>query len=345
MTGAALTLRDPGFGTAIQDAGRLGYRGFGVPLSGALDPMAMAGANVLVGNALDAPVLEIRLAGPTLDLTAGPAARLALVGEGRLERQDAEGARHPLEANASFTLRAGERLRIGAVRGTAYLAVAGGFGVTRALGSFSTYARAGLGGIHGRDLQAGDEIACAAVDPAQEERRQSAPPPLGEGPIRVMPGPQDDHFTPEAFATLTQATYTLSPASDRMGLRLEGARLAHSGKGADILSDGVVPGAIQVPANGAPIILLADAQTLGGYAKIATVIRADLPRLAHLRPGESLRFAIVDRAGAEAARRVRAEAFERWCAGIEAWRAPGFLDIVKLYQTNLIAGVTAGHEE
>lgn len=345
MSTAQVILRDPGFGTSIQDAGRLGYRGLGVPLAGALDPIAMAGANALVGNAPEAPVLEIRLAGPTLEVSEGPGARLALVGQARLEKLDAEGARHMLDANASFTLRAGERLRIGAVQGTAYLALAGGFGVTRSLGSYSTYARAGLGGIHGRALQAGDRIACLASDGAGEERRQSAPPPLSTGPIRVMPGPQEDHFTPEAFETLTSAAFALSPASDRMGLRLEGAPLLHNALGADILSDGVVPGSVQVPASGAPIILLADGQTLGGYAKIATVIRADLPRLAHLRPGDTLRFEVVDRAGADAARRAQQAMLAHWCAGIETWRPPGFLDIVKLYETNLVAGATAGHDE
>jgi 5-oxoprolinase (ATP-hydrolysing) subunit C len=341
---ARLDVLDAGLGVSIQDSGRPGYRNIGVPLSGASDPVYLAAANALVGNAAGAPALEIRLSGPTLTLGEGEAARLALVGAIAAEIIDAEGARRAIEPQLSFRLRAGEQLKVGRVSGTAYLAVAGGFAHTRTLGSFSTYARAGLGGVEGRAPQRGDSFACSAVSSDDDECRQEAPPSHAQGPIRVMAGPQDDHFTPEALDAFTSAPFVLTPAMDRMGLRLEGPRLEHNALGADILSDGVVPGAIQVPGDGQPIILFSDGQTTGGYAKIATVIRADLPRLAHLRPGDTLRFVFVTRAEADEARAAQAETLTRWRAGIEIWREPGRIDLVKLYNTDLITGVTAGQE-
>lgn len=341
---ARIEVLDPGLGVSIQDAGRPGYRNIGVPISGAMDPVYLAACNALVGNPADAPAMEIRLSGPTLGVVAGEAVRLALVGNLAGEIVDAEGGRRAVQPQLSFTLRAGEQLKVGRVTGTAYLALSGGFTHTRTLGSFSTYARAGLGGVAGRAPQRGDSFACVAVAVDGDEHRQDAPPDHACGPIRVMAGPQEDHFTTEARNAFTSAPFVLTPAMDRMGLRLEGPKLEHNARGADILSDGVVPGAIQVPGDGQPIILFSDGQTTGGYAKIGCVIRADLPRLAHLRPGDSLRFAFVTREAAAEARRVQAEALMRWCAGIELWREPGRIDLVKLYNTDLVTGVTAGME-
>jgi biotin-dependent carboxylase-like uncharacterized protein len=341
---ARLEVLEAGLGVSVQDAGRPGYRAIGVPLSGALDPVYLAACNALAGNVAEAPALEIRLSGPTFALVEGEATRLALVGGIAADIISAEGATRPVEPQCSFTLRRGEQLRVGRASGTAYLAVAGGFAHTCTLGSFSTYARAGLGGVAGRAPQRGDSFACAANAGERDEYRQAAPPPHPQGAIRVMPGPQDDHFTPEALEAFTRAPFTLTPAMDRMGLRLEGPRLAHNARGADILSDGVTPGVVQVPGDGQPIILLADGQTTGGYAKIGCVIRADLARLAHVRPGDTLRFEFVAREEAAAARRAAAEALACWCAGIEIWREPGRIDLKKLYDTNLVTGVTAGME-
>ncbi|MBN8510207.1 MAG: biotin-dependent carboxyltransferase family protein, partial [Burkholderiales bacterium] len=186
---------------------------------------------------------------------------------------------------------------------------------------------------------AGDGIECGAPagDPAVEWR---APAPFAhdDGPIRVMLGPQDEAFTAEAIATLLHEPYRVGRASDRMGLRLEGPVLAHRGS-ADITSDGIAPGAIQVPGNGQPIVLLADAQTVGGYTKIATVIRADLPRLAHARPGSELRFAAVTRARAFAALHEQAQALERWLQTVVPYRLPGSLDPEALREGNLVSGI------
>jgi allophanate hydrolase len=159
-----------------------------------------------------------------------------------------------------------------------------------------------------------------------------------------MPGPQDDHFTPDALASFFAQGWQATPAQDRMGLRLEGEALAHtSADAADIVSDGVTPGVIQVPANGQPIVLLADGQTVGGYPKIATVITADLPRLAHLRPGTRVRFAPVTAEQAHEALTALRTRWQQWLAGREAFLPPGHIDEAALYGRNLISGMLATH--
>jgi 5-oxoprolinase (ATP-hydrolysing) subunit C len=342
----ALEIVQPGVANTVQDGGRRGYRQFGVPLSGAADPVLMASANRLLGNPPDAAAIELPLAGPSLRAGDGPV-RVALAGAVAARLLRGDGTQLDIGPAQTVTLRRGDSLAVGAVRsGVAYLALAGGCRVPLQLGSRSTYARARLGGVGGRALAAGDQIECGppAGDPGVEWR---APAPFvhDEGPIRVLPGPQDDAFVPEALITLSTQPYRVGRDSDRMGLRLEGPRLVHRG-GADITSDGIAPGAIQVPGNGQPIVLLADAQTVGGYTKIATVIRADLARLAHARPGSELRFALVTRAQAFAALHAQAAALQRWLQTIQPYRLPGSLDLDALRENNLVSGVVdaaSGH--
>jgi biotin-dependent carboxylase-like uncharacterized protein len=336
---------EPGLGVTVQDRGRVGYRSIGVPVSGALDPLLLAAANALAGNAADAAALEVALAGPALRVLAGTV-RLALAGElgGRAIR--AGGQAMAVAPWSSATLTPGDSLQLEAVaRGIGYLAVSGGVAVAEVLGSRATYRRASLGGVAGRPLAAGDRLPCGEVSGEPwEERRSPVPLVHGEGPIRVIPGPQAEHFTAAALEAFLSRPFTVSRDMDRMGLRLEGPPLAHSALGAEIASDGVVPGAVQVPASGQPIVLLADCQTTGGYPKIATVIRADLPRLAHLRPGAVLGFAAVTPAEAAVARRARAETLARWVAGLESFRPPGAIDQAALYGGNLVSGAVRGDE-
>ena len=317
---------------SLQDLGRSGYRHFGVPLSGALDTFALRLANALVRNAADAAALEMRLAGPRL--RAHAPVRVALAHAAAvIERH--EGQREPLPAWHSATLGPGDILKIGAVQGGAgYLAVAGGFDVPPILGSRSTYARVGLGNL----LQEGMTLPVGAADLAGPELAVlPAPTFLDESPLRVIPGPQREAFTDEAYATLFSAAYTVSRAADRMGLRLDGPALAHV-KGADIVSDAVTPGAIQVPGDGLPIVLLADGQTVGGYAKIATVISADLPRLGRLLPGDVVRFAAVSIDAAHAARAALETRLTQLIAGLRPAQT-GELDLDALYNCNLVDGV------
>ncbi len=325
--------------TSIQDLGRPGYRHFGVPLSGALDSVSFRLVNALVKNPPNTAALEMRLSGPRLQAHASVRVALAHA-EATIERAD--GVHESLPAWRSAILAAGDTLKIGAVQGGAgYLAVAGGFAVPEVLGSRSTYARAGFGSL----LHEGMALPVGAVEIYGPEL--AVPPRLtfenngDHGPLRVIPGPQREMFTAAAFATFTSSDYTVTQAADRMGLRLTGPVLAHVA-GADIVSDAVTPGAIQVPGDGHPIVLLADCQSVGGYAKIATVITADLPRLGRLLPGNTLRFAAVS--VAEALMALRAN--EDWLAQAIASLHPpdsGGIDLDALYQSNLVDGVIHAH--
>lgn len=315
---------------SIQDLGRPGYRHLGVPLSGALDTLALRLANALVGNPPGAAALELRLAGPRLRAATPVRVALAHAG-GRIVHGD--GTESALPSWQSTTLAPGDELRVGAVSGgVGYLAVAGGIDTAPVLGSRSTYARAGFGMTVG----AGAGLPVGEADLSGPDLAVSPAPTFDHGPLRIMPGPQDDAFTADALAALTGADFTVTREADRMGLRLAGPRLAHVA-GADIVSDAVTPGAIQVPGDGQPIVLLADGQTVGGYAKIATVISADLPRLGRALPGDSVRFRVVDAAAALAARRAQ----ENWLTATLARLRPagGDLDLDALYSANLVTGV------
>lgn len=331
---------DAGVGVSIQDAGRTGHRRIGVPLAGAADPTLLACANALLAQAADAAALEIALVGPTLRAHGAPL-QLALAGDFAPRLRSADGRVTPIASWRSVTLQPGEVLAVGPSRsGIGYLAFCGGCDVPLVLGSRSTYARAALGGIDGRAPRAGDRLP-ARTAPGRLERRAPRPFLHASGPLRVLPGPQDDHFDAVEFERFAATEWRVSRESDRMGLRLDGPALAHRPQqGADIVSEAVVPGAVQVPAAGTPIVLGVDAQTIGGYAKIATVIRADLPRLAHARSGAVLRFRAVTRDEALAARREAAAAFADWARRIEPLHGRSAEAIESaLYATNLISGM------
>jgi len=326
---------EPGLAAAIQDRGRFGLKRFGVPAAGALDSYLLACANLLLDNPPESAGIELLAMGPTLLAADGPVG-IALAGEVDARKTAPDGSVSPAPAWSATILAQGERLKIGAPRkGIAYLALSGGVRTVPMLGSRSTYRRAGLGGF----LAAGDKLPCTGPGTL----RQGPPWRYEEGPIRVLAGPQEDHFPKASLEALGNSEFKVAPSSDRMGLRLSGPALAHTDKGAEIPTDGVAPGAIQVPGDGQPIVLLADGQTTGGYAKIATVISADLPRLGQARSGESLRFKLVTR---EEARKALAKRQ----ADLVAWRrkltgAAGEIDQAALYRANLISGVVAGLDE
>lgn len=342
-----LEVLQPGIGTTVQDRGRPGHRHQGLPLSGWLDAPLAEAANALVGNPVSAACLELRGAGTALQVLQGPV-RVALAGRIAATVWRGDGSRSALSAWHSATLREGDRLQTGtADDGCAYLAVSGGLDLPPAFGSRSSYTRAGLAGVLGRCLLPGDRLPCGTCDtPDPREWRCRTPWEADTSPVRVMPGPQDDHFTPEALATFFAQDWEATPAQDRMGLRLQGQPLTHThAAAAEIVSDGVTPGAIQVPANGQPIVLLADGQTVGGYPKIATVITADLPRLAHLRPGTRVRFQAVSAADARAALLAQREQWQRWLAGREAFLPAGTVDVAALFGANLISGMLGAHPD
>ena len=300
----ALEVIAPGLHTTVQDRGRIGYQDIGVPASGPLDRISLSLANALVGNPPGTPVLEVLLQGPTLKVSA-ESARVALAGCGAGIEIRSGNAR-TIPAGRSVRLARGEVFRIGALGDSvcAYLAIEGGLDVPLVLGSASTYVRGAIGGFHGRRLQAGDivplKLAGAIV---REERALSRPLELAlDQPIRVVLGPQADYFTAGSVQTFLAADYTVSPQADRMGYRLTGPALAHA-KGYDIVSDGIVAGAVQVPGAGLPIVLMVDHQTIGGYPKIATVISADIPVIGRRKPGRPIRFVAVSVPEAERLRR------------------------------------------
>jgi KipI family sensor histidine kinase inhibitor len=277
----------PGLLTTIQDAGRRGWRRLGIPGSGAMDRGSLEAANAAVGNAPGAAAVELAFPGPTLRALAD--VELAVAGADFDARLN--GA--PLEARTPVRLRAGDVLTFRAPRRGqwAYVAVAGGVDAAPAFGSRSTFARGGLGGIDGRALRAGDILGAGEATGARRAVQPAhvATPP---GLLRVVLGPQADHFPADAQAAILAQPFEVTMHRDRSGMRLRGLRLTHRG-GAEILSDGLLPGAIQVPADGGPVITLADGPTTGGYPKLASVITADLDRLAQHGPGDRLRFEAV----------------------------------------------------
>lgn len=280
---AAIRIVEGGLFTTVQDLGRRGHQRLGVPPSGALDPVSLRTANLILGNPPGTAALEMCRLGCTIEVEA-ESVRIALAGAT---------AAHPMLE--SLTLRRGETLRIGRVAGGAcYLAVEGGFDIAPVLGSRSTYTRAGFGGLHGGRLQAGDRLPLAqpAATPRRERRLPHPVPAERDRPLRVILGPQADHFTEEAIDALLSADFPVTPEADRMGLRLAGPKLAHLGR-PEIATDGLATGALQVPGSGHPIALLPDRHTSGGYPKIATVITADLHRLGQSIPGTVLRFEAV----------------------------------------------------
>ena len=293
--GRTLTVLSPGLFTTIQDSGRWGHQGIGVPVSGAMDLESHRAANALVGNAADAATLEATLLGPELRIEQNT--MLAITGADLSVSIDGAGV--PL--NAPIHGRAGAVLRFGERRsGTrAYVACDGGVAVPAVLGSRATHVVSAMGGMDGRALKAGDRLALGASAPTLTLRapRRQGRATAGGARVRVLPGPQDHYFTDEAFETLQRCRFSVSSQSDRMGYRLQGGRIPRAAD-REMISDATFTGGIQVPASGEPILLMSDRQTTGGYPQIATVITADLPRAAQLGPGDWIEFEICSRADA-----------------------------------------------
>ncbi|MBI1209187.1 MAG: 5-oxoprolinase/urea amidolyase family protein [Azospirillum sp.] len=352
MTGSpALMVIRAGAMTTVQDDGRYGFQDLGVPVSGAADGEALRLGNALVGNPRNLAGLEIRLSGPVLRVAANRV-HLALAGTADfgIRRHSDPQVTLPAEPWRSHLLEDGDEVVIGSVRegAVAYLAVEGGFALPAVLGSLATYGRSAIGGLEGRPLRVGDRLPLVCDDALGSGNRILPTDPRGDEPggaIRVIPGPQDDHFLPTAWEALLGAEYVVSGNADRMGLRLDGPALRHDpGFGSDIVSDGLATGCIQVPGNGQPIILLCDRQTVGGYPKIATVASVDLPRLGRLLPGARLRFAVVTVAEAERLRRQREAFLSGLVSGIAEAAAPGEIDLEALYAFNLISGIIDAFE-
>jgi len=279
--------------SSVQDGGRYGAQRYGLTPSGAMDRLALATANCLLGNELFVAAVEIGPFGAAFTAREG-AVRVALAGASR----NADISGRAVALDTSMTLADGETLTLGFARGGAfsYLAIEGGIAGEPMFDSLAVNARAGLGSPYPRPLQAGDELQTAA--PSGPAERRIDLPPLVEGPIRVVMGPQDDEFGEDAINLFLDSEWKISATSDRMGYRLEGPVIKHL-HGHNIVSDGTVDGSIQVPGNGAPIVLMPDRGTSGGYPKIATVITADFGRFAQIPAGRGFRFKAVSMAEAQ----------------------------------------------
>lgn len=288
---ALLRVVSPGPLTTVQDLGRPWAQPLGVPGGGAADTVAHRIANRLAGNPPGAAGLEVTLGGFEAEFLIETAGGLAGADLGF--SLDGE----PLSPGSRFTARPGGRLRAEGRRWgcRAYLGFGGGVAVPEVLGSRSTYLPAGFGGFQGRALRRGDvvDVLDGGGGGAAGRVPEELVPPYGRPgevvEVRAVPGPQDDAFTEGGRRTFFQSVYEVSAQADRMGCRLTGPWIEHGGP-AELISEGVAWGSVQVPGSGEPLVLLADRQTTGGYPKIATVATVDLPLLAQVVPGDRVRF-------------------------------------------------------
>ncbi len=276
----------------IQDSGRIGWRKFGVPASGAMDALASRAANALVGNPTNHVTVEIGLG--VIAFRALQDCVVAVTGAGF----ELSVYIWDFRMWSSYYVRAGWTVRLNKLESGmwAYLAIAGGVQTPLVLGSASTNLRARFGGLDGRQLQIGDVIRSGAPSRLLDELAartlpEEVRPRYSDHPtLDVVAGPQEKYFTDGSIEAFFSSEYTVSPTSDRMGYRLEGIPLMHRNK-SELISEGMTMGAIQVPSNGQPIVMMADSPTTGGYPKIGAVASADLPLLAQCVPGKSkIRF-------------------------------------------------------
>jgi KipI family sensor histidine kinase inhibitor len=281
----------PGFFTTVQDLGRYGYLRYGVPISGAMDTFSLVAANLLVANNPDDACLEITLIGP--ELQALTKTQIAITGGAASPKIN--GQHVPMWQ--TLEVQEGAVVSFGKVESgcRAYLSIRGGVDTPPVLGSRSTYVRGGFGGINGRQLKTGDiiggfDVSLLKVGYSMPE--ELVPQFTGQLKARVILGPQADMFTERGITTFLSSQYKVTLEADRMGYRLEGPIIEHKAK-ADIISDALLPGAVQIPKNGKPIMIMRDAQTAGGYPKIAVIITPDVSTLGQAKTNDIIEFSKI----------------------------------------------------
>lgn len=315
---------NPGLLTTVQDLGRYGYQQFGVSVSGAMDYVATRLANILVGNGENESLLEITMMGPEIEFL--DSAVIAITG-GDLQPVLND---QSIEMNKSILVNSGDHLAFQGIKNgcRSYIAFAGGIDVPIVMGSKSTFFRAKVGGYKGRALKPGDILDIGSPTTSLENLagREILEDlyEYGSNPIevRVILGPQDQAFTQKGMETFFTSEYTVTNKFDRMGYTLEGEKIEHK-EGADIISDGIAMGAIQVPNQGTPIIMMADRQTTGGYTKIGNVITVDLPKIAQAKPGDKILFRKSSLEEAHQLIKEQENRIERWNEQLAAPKKEG----------------------
>jgi len=281
----------PGLFTTVQDLGRYGYLKYGIPISGSMDTFSLVAANVLVANNSNDACLEITLFGP--ELQALTRTQIAITGGNISPKINGQN----VPTWQTLEVQEGDVITFGKVENgcRAYLSIRGGINTPLVLGSRATYVRGGFGGINGRQLKTGDIIEGFDTSPLKVEYSMPedlVPQFTGQFKVHVILGPQADMLTEGGINTFFSSPYKVTLEADRMGYRLEGAIIEHKAK-ADIISDALLPGAIQVPKNGKPIIIMRDAQTTGGYPKIAVTIIPDVSLLGQAKPNDIIEFSKI----------------------------------------------------
>ena len=310
------TVLKPGLQTTVQAGPRQGLRHLGVPAAGAADPLSLALANRLVGNPLLAPGLETTLNGVTLGFQGE--AFVAITGARAKAWLNGE----RVKLHRTLAVAAGDELEIGPARlGTRnYLAAAGGIDVEEVLGSASTYLPAGFGGLQGRALRRGDVVAVVPVAGTPGKLRtpkEFRPLASNSWALRACYGAEVDLLNEESRFDLFDTNFSVGFRADRMGLQLEGARFEVS-SGGQLASAPVFPGTIQCPEDGIPFLLSIDAQTIGGYPRVAQVARVDRHLIGQLRPGDHLRLLWRDAGSAREELLAKHDYWGKWLPGIRA---------------------------
>lgn len=313
---AELKISAAGPYTSLQDSGRTGYQALGVPEGGAVDPDARITANWLVSQPPEVAGFEVFIGGLSVQTDTPLAVGLSGSLTDTLSITSTSGHSRVEPAGQTVYLDAGDTVTVPPLRGTnlAFLAVSARFDLPAVFGSVGISANARIGGLDGGTLKTGDRLRLKQVDHKPDYRRLDPALDIlfaAQDSFGVVLGPQDFCFDAEQIDRLVSADWRLTTRMDRMGLRLSGPALQHKTT-ADILSDGIVKGAVQVPGDGQPIILMADHQTTGGYTKIATVISADLPRLTRLAAHRTIRFTVASQQEAEDRARAKSNLIARY---------------------------------
>jgi antagonist of KipI len=281
----------PGIYTTVQDSGRYGYQSCGIPVSGAMDRYSYKAANYILGNDLESAVIEATVLGPRIEFNSSM--EIAITGADMSPSINGSS----IEMWRSLNIKAGDCLDFGELKSGArtYIAFSGGIDIPKVMESRSTYVRGKIGGYAGRQLLEGDRL--KVFGSGKEESKwisrvldpKYIPKYRDEIELRVILGPQAEHFTPRGIETFLSSEYRCTPQIDRMGYRLSGSPI-ESISGTDIISDGIAFGAVQVSNSGEPIVMMADRQTVGGYAKIACIVSEDISKIAQAKTGDTIKF-------------------------------------------------------